>query len=102
LVFDPWLGIIGFLHDETPEVNLSCTRCHVWPFAWGFVTTNIRFSNILLIMCFRWQDSLGERVLSKVEGLHPTGAHVDAGKSTVICGVESGNADCVKTQWRIP
>jgi hypothetical protein len=27
--------------------------------------------------------------LQKVEGLHPTGARVDAGKGVVICGVTS-------------
>jgi hypothetical protein len=40
----------------------------------------------------------------KIEGLHPTGARADADaeNSVVICGVMSGNADYMKTQWRIP
>jgi hypothetical protein len=33
----------------------------------------------------------------KIEGLHPTGACVDAEKSAVICSVMSGNDDYVKT-----
>jgi hypothetical protein len=33
---------------------------------------------------------LGEMVASKVEELHPTGTRVDAGKSVMICCVESG------------
>jgi hypothetical protein len=41
-------------------------------------------------------------VSPKVEGLHPTGAHADAEKSSVICGVTPGNTDYVKTQWRNP
>jgi hypothetical protein len=35
-------------------------------------------------------DSLGERVASKVEGLHLTGTYADSVKSTVKRGVELG------------
>jgi hypothetical protein len=35
-------------------------------------------------------NSSGEGIASKVEGIHLTGAHADAGKSVVICCVESG------------
>jgi hypothetical protein len=74
-------GHYRFSPGRCPGVNLLSTGSLSWSFVWGFVTTNIWFSNTSLIMRFRWQDSLGGRVASKVEGLHPTGARADTEKA---------------------
>jgi hypothetical protein len=59
-------------------------------FAQGFIATDFLFLHILFNVCFRYGDSLGEGIASKVEGLHPTDACADARKSATICSVESG------------
>jgi hypothetical protein len=68
----------------------------------GFVAINDLFVCIWFGVCYRYKNSLGEGASPKVKGLRPTGTRADTGKSVVICGVMSGNADYVKTQWRNP